>query len=111
MANLLDDYSIESLAGRAQRHWDYTIKFMLPLFRLFVPKPAIKLNPKAVVIVAAMMQYPLHCYMLLALRNSNQLYLSGESENTWGFGQVVALVLLGSTILKCIQAFTGIIIE
>jgi hypothetical protein len=51
----------------------------------------------------AMLQYPLHLYMLITLRVSNQGSLVGGSENTWGFGQIVALTLLAATIMECIR--------
>ena len=65
------------------------------------------LDQRFLVLVIALFQYPLHSYMLFTLRTSNVEYLSGDSENTWGFGQVVALVLLGSTALECFRAFIG----
>lgn len=52
----------------------------------------------------ALLQYPLHSYFMFAIRAANMGELSGDSENAWGFGQVVALVLLGSSVLGCIQA-------
>ncbi|KAK6062627.1 hypothetical protein SCUP515_13182 [Seiridium cupressi] len=42
-------------------------------------------------------------YMLYALRASNEAYLSGGSENEWGFGPVVALTLVASTCLECVR--------
>ncbi|KAK5993896.1 hypothetical protein PT974_07334 [Cladobotryum mycophilum] len=53
--------------------------------------------------VIAMLQYPLHLYILITLRASNSNLLSGDSENTWGFGQIVTLVSLGSTIMDCFR--------
>ncbi|OTB01045.1 hypothetical protein M426DRAFT_323828 [Hypoxylon sp. CI-4A] len=57
------------------------------------------------VLLVAILQFPLHTYMLFTLRNSNEGYLSGDSENVWGFGQVVALALVASVLLECVQAF------
>jgi hypothetical protein len=45
-------------------------------------------------VLTALLQYPLHLYMVIAIRQSNKRSLGGDGENTWGFGQVVALVLL-----------------
>lgn len=56
------------------------------------------------VLSLAMVQYPVHGYMLFALRHSNEAYLSGDSENSWGFGQVVALVLVAATIMDCVRS-------
>jgi hypothetical protein len=49
----------------------------------------------------------LYGYMAFAARQSNNLYLSGESENQWGFGQIVPLVLLVSVISDCLGAFVS----
>lgn len=55
----------------------------------------------------ALGQYPLHTYMVFALRASNQGYLTGDSENEWGFGQVMAMVLVGPFLLECVRGVTG----
>lgn len=51
----------------------------------------------------ALCQFPLHTYMIFSLRYSNEHRLAGDSENTWGFGQIVALILLGSTLLQSVE--------
>lgn len=56
------------------------------------------------VLTIGLIQYPVHVYMLFALRNSNESSLSGDSENQWGFGQVVAVVLVVSVLLECFRA-------
>ncbi|KAJ4152229.1 hypothetical protein NW765_017738 [Fusarium oxysporum] len=55
------------------------------------------------ILILALGQYPLHTYMVFALRASNQGYLIGDSENEWGFGQVMAMVLVGPFFLECIR--------
>lgn len=111
LALIVDNHSIKSPVDQAQHDWNWKIHLLSSLIRSLTDLPPwfIQPDPRASVVLIATMQYPLHCYMLLALRNSNQSYLAGESENSWGFGQVVALVLRGSTILKCIQALIGIL--
>jgi hypothetical protein len=59
------------------------------------------------VLSLAFVQYPLHCYMIYALRASNEQFLTGGSENEWGFGQIVALILVVSTILDMMKAVAG----
>jgi hypothetical protein len=56
------------------------------------------------VLLIAIAQYPVHAYMLFRLRQANQPFLSGDPESSWGFGQVVALVLVAATILDCIRS-------
>jgi hypothetical protein len=60
------------------------------------------------VLTCALLQYPLHLYSIFALRTSNQHLLTGESENTWGFSQIVALVMVGQTIVECLRGIKGI---
>ena len=48
-----------------------------------------------------LLQYPVHLYFAVALRVSNIHFLEGESENSWTFGQIIAMVLLGNTLLQC----------
>ncbi|KAK8090453.1 hypothetical protein PG997_005414 [Apiospora hydei] len=57
------------------------------------------------ILEVAMIQYPVHGYMVYALRASNERFLSGSSENEWGFGQIVALVLVVTTLLECVKAW------
>jgi hypothetical protein len=41
------------------------------------------------------LQFPVHVYMMISLRVSNQNHLEGgESENRWDFGQTTAMLLL-----------------
>ncbi|CAH0057125.1 unnamed protein product [Clonostachys solani] len=62
----------------------------------------------ASIVVLAMLQYPVHLYMVIALRISNEGNLSGDSENTWGFGQIVALVTAFSTLMECVRGYSVI---
>lgn len=59
------------------------------------------------ILLLALIQCPVHGYMIFALRASNESHLSGDSENQWGFGQIVPLVLLISVATECIQALVG----
>lgn len=64
-------------------------------------------EPSQMILAVALAQYPVHVYTLFALRKSNEAYLSGDSGNQWGFGQVVALVLVASVLLECFRAIIG----
>jgi hypothetical protein len=59
------------------------------------------------IISLAMYQYPIHLYMAIALRVANERLLSGDSENAWGFGQIVALILCAATLLECVKGVLG----
>ena len=45
--------------------------------------------------------------MLFQLRHANEAFLSGDPEGSWGFGQVVALVLVAATIMDCVRSFSS----
>lgn len=50
------------------------------------------------------LQFVLHVYTLVALRVSNQPLLDNSLEDQWGFAQILALVMLGSTLLECARS-------
>lgn len=62
---------------------------------------------RVTILTLALAQYPVHGYMVYALRASNEKFLSGSSENEWGFGQIVAMTLVGSTLFECFKAWAG----
>lgn len=62
---------------------------------------------RLMIMVAASLQYPLHLYNVFALRASNHDLLQGDSENDWGFGQIVALIMVGQTLVECCRAVHG----
>lgn len=76
-------------------------------FQKFDALSILKTGYKTGVLIIAMMQYPVHVYTVFALRIANEERLEGDSENDWGFGQVVALALLTSSILQCIRTVIG----
>jgi hypothetical protein len=56
---------------------------------------------KAVVVLSAL-QFPLHLYMMLALRVKNSNHLDGdENEDDWKFGQTIAVLLLAMVLQDC----------
>lgn len=55
------------------------------------------------IVAVALLQYPLHLYMVVTMRTANKGALGGDSEDSWGFGQIVALTMLGFTISKCVE--------
>jgi hypothetical protein len=63
---------------------------------------------QSLIVNVALLQCPLHIYSIFALRSSNERYLdSGGAERDWGFGQIVAMVLLGANILPVIDGIAG----
>jgi hypothetical protein len=61
------------------------------------------------VVLITFLQYPVHLYMVIALRiaNHDRKYLTGDSENLWGFGQVVAIILVVPILRACTGAYVG----
>ncbi|KAK8039894.1 hypothetical protein PG993_008305 [Apiospora rasikravindrae] len=54
-----------------------------------------------VVLVFAMLEYPVHLYFMIAIRHANQPLLEGtEDEDKWDFGQTTAMLLLGLAYLE-----------
>ncbi|KAK7920238.1 hypothetical protein PG985_008260 [Apiospora marii] len=53
------------------------------------------------VLVFAMLEYPVHLYFMIAIRHANQPLLEGtEDEDRWDFGQTTAMLLLGLAYLE-----------
>lgn len=62
------------------------------------------------IVTLAMLQYPLHLYMVITMRTVNRGSLGGDSEDSWGFGQIVALTMLGFTIAKCVEGMWSMLL-
>ncbi|KAJ6440915.1 Autophagy-like protein 18 [Purpureocillium lavendulum] len=81
---------------------DKTYVAITAVWTLLAMAGAIFLNAhrRRYVLVSAVLQFPVHLYMALALRAANQGRLEGEGgdENGWDFGQTTAVVLLGGAI-------------
>ncbi|KAI1340346.1 hypothetical protein F5Y15DRAFT_415234 [Xylariaceae sp. FL0016] len=55
-------------------------------------------------LVITSLQYPVHLYMMLAIRLANQDHLEGaEDENGWDFGQTTAVLLLSIAVSELIN--------
>lgn len=61
------------------------------------------------IILIAMSQYPMRLYMVNDLRTANESLLSGDSENAWGFGQIVTVILCIATLQECVRGIFGTI--
>ena len=62
---------------------------------------------KSIIFVGAL-QFILHVYILVALRISNQPLLDNVAlEDQWGFGQVIAIMMLVATLLECAKSIEG----
>ena len=60
------------------------------------------------VIFMGSLQFILHVYTAISLRISNQSLLDNPSiEEQWGFGQILAVVMLGATVVQCGACLEG----
>ena len=76
-----------------------TILWRMPSMRL--------LSQKLIVTMGTLMSL-LNVYTLVALRTSNEPLLEDAAlENEWGFGQVVAIMMLAATLLECARGLEG----
>jgi hypothetical protein len=60
-----------------------------------------------VVLFAALMG-PIHAYSIFSLRRYNETFLtSGITEQQWGFGQTVSMILLGTNVIVLVNGIQG----
>ncbi|KUJ11627.1 uncharacterized protein LY89DRAFT_722739 [Mollisia scopiformis] len=70
------------------------------IFAFSVTSNQPKIMSQLLCMYLAALQFPLHVYSVSALRKSNEPVLnSGSSEQQWGFGQVVAMILLANNVI------------
>ena len=67
----------------------------------------LKFQKEFTLVCVPLAQFLLHLYMVWAIRSANRMYLQGESEDTWGFGQVVALVQILPILKGCTKDCMG----
>lgn len=98
-------YFLFAIAGCVQYENFFSTEYLvLPRVDIGRYKPE-QMAP--LIVGLAMLQYPLHLYFVIALRASNESLLAGDSENAWGFGQIVALVLSAASLVECAKAISG----
>lgn len=100
-------HSEDSASSRGQLFLAYLWKWVVAYGALLVVLITVSQNNAYTILLLAILQCPVHGYMLFALRASNESQLSGDSENQWGFGQIVPLVLFISVATDFIQAVVG----
>lgn len=72
----------------------------------------IPIGRESSIITISLLHFILHVYMVIALRISNHGLLKNASlEQEWGFGQILALVMLGSTVVGCARSFEGMTMD
>ncbi|KAJ3546279.1 hypothetical protein NM208_g1646 [Fusarium decemcellulare] len=56
--------------------------------------------------IVSLVQGTIHLGVAIALRIRNKKELHGDSESTWGFGQIISLLLLAGTLTECIRGIS-----
>lgn len=72
-----------------------------PIFNLRNPSTELGL------VIVPVAQFLLYLYVVWAIRSANRMHLQGESEDTWGFGQVVALIQILPILKGCAKDCMG----
>ena len=86
-----------------------TIYFFLLLgfATLSIQQPKSRLQ--YVTLIMSSIQSPVHMYFIFVLRVVNErLLASGSTEQQWGFGQVTAIVLLGTNLVTLANGVQGV---
>ncbi|KAK0701727.1 hypothetical protein B0T26DRAFT_528429 [Lasiosphaeria miniovina] len=55
-------------------------------------------------LLLAFVQYPIHLWSTVSLRLANESYFDDTSENEWSFGQIIPLIFVLDTLMKCTSA-------
>ena len=86
--------------------------FLLICAIIYCRIPKMRAEYQQTAIVVGLAQFILHLYIAISLRISNQSLLNDPSlEEQWGFGQVLAVVMLGATIIQCAKCLEGKIVK
>ena len=83
------------------------VLFIAQAAMLYCRVPSIRLYWQNIIVSIGLLQFVLHVYILVALRVSNQPLLDSSIEDEWGFAQILALVMLGATLLECARSLEG----
>ena len=71
-------------------------------------RPSMRLYYQNNLFVMSTFLFILHVYTMVVLRIHNEPLLDNSAiENEWGFGQVVAIMMLAATLLECAKGFEG----
>ena len=84
---------------------------LLGIVTIYCRVESLRLYYQKTVIFIGALQFILHVYILVALRISNQSLLDNVAlEDQWGFGQVIAIVMLVATLLECAKGLEGVLV-
>jgi len=67
--------------------------------------PQLRSENQSEVVVGGLLQFIPHVYMVISLRVSNQGLLDNVTQ--WGFGQILARIMAGSTVVECAKSLEG----
>lgn len=85
---------------------------LLSTATIYSRAPSQRDDAQKAVIFMGSLQFILHVYTAISLRISNQSLLDDPSlEEQWGFGQILAVVMLGATVVQCGTCLEGMYIS
>ncbi|KAF2796345.1 hypothetical protein K505DRAFT_323367 [Melanomma pulvis-pyrius CBS 109.77] len=99
-------YYFDGIAKASSSH-PHVDKIYLGVTSAFMLVPIVVFILELLFVLGTIMQFPLYLYMAIQLRQSNERHLS-EPEKEWGFGQVVAIVLLLAVGKAFAKAYIGL---
>jgi len=70
--------------------------------------PRLRVKFQRDIIAVGLLQFILYVYMVISVRVSNHGLLNDASlKGQWGFGQILALIMAGSTIVESVESLEG----
>ena len=86
----------------------FYVFFLLLVAVILCRVPDTRLRWQTQIMMISVPQFILHVYILVALRTANQPLLDNAAlEDQWGFGQVIAIMMLVATLLECAKSVEG----
>ena len=82
--------------------------FLMVYAIIICRRPILRLYHQKTVVMTCTLQFAIHGLTLVSLRIHNGPLLDNVTlENEWGFGQVLAIMMLAATLLGCARGFEG----
>lgn len=70
--------------------------------------PRLPVDFQGAILFYGLLKFILHVYMVTSVHIANQGLLDNASlEQQWGFGQILPLIMAGSTVVECAKSLEG----
>ena len=75
---------------------------------ILLRRPGLRLSCQKLIVTACTLEFIVHLGAVVTSKIHNEPLLDDAAiENKWGFGQVVAMMMLLTTLLECAKGFEG----